>query len=57
MCEDPYIIRLNIQHYQDALRQPCPPEKRQQLLRLLAQAQAELPIAMAEHGKTGHSVE
>ena len=55
MYEDPYIIRLNIQRYQDALKQACAPEKRQQILRLLAHAQAELPLAIAEHGKPGHN--
>jgi hypothetical protein len=53
MREDPYVIRLNIQHYQEALKLPSPPEKRRQLLRLLAEAQAELPLALAEHGQTG----
>ncbi len=48
MHEDPYTIRLNIQHYQELLKQPCAPERRQQILRLLARAQAELPHAAAQ---------
>jgi hypothetical protein len=53
MREDPYVIRLNIRHYQEALRLPAPPEKRQVLLRLLAEAQDELPLALAEQGEAG----
>jgi hypothetical protein len=48
MHEDPYVIRLNIQHYQALLKLHSSPRTRQQLLRLLVKAQAELPIAEAE---------
>lgn len=53
MYEDPYIIRLNIQHYQELLKRPCGPKKREELLRLLAKAQAELPFAAASEPKSG----
>lgn len=45
MHEDPYVIELNVRHYQAALKLPCTPQKRQQLLRLLAKTQAELSRA------------
>jgi hypothetical protein len=48
MMEDPKIIRLNIEHYQDLLQLKCTPETRQQLVKLLARAQENLPLAVAE---------
>lgn len=53
MYDDPFVIRLNIEHYKNALQFPCAQEKRQRLLRLLAKAQAELPLALAERAETG----
>ena len=46
--EDPEIIRLNIRHYQELLTLNRVPEMRQQVIKLLAEAQAQLPDAMAE---------
>jgi uncharacterized protein YqfA (UPF0365 family) len=46
--EDPEIIRLNIRHYQQLLTLNRVPEMRQQVIKLLAEAQAQLPDAMAE---------
>jgi len=51
MREDPYIIRLNIRHYQELLKFSGDADTRQQILRLLAKAQAELPLAEAEYGE------
>ena len=48
MMEDPEIIRLNIRHYQALLRLYSTPETRQQVVKLLAQAEAQLPLAVAE---------
>lgn len=48
MHEDPYVIRLNIKHYQEMLKLAIAADARQQILRLLARAQAELPFAETE---------
>jgi hypothetical protein len=48
MMEDPEIIRLNIQHYQNLLKLYCTPETRQQVVKLLAEAKAQLPFAEAD---------
>ena len=45
--EDPVIIRMNIRHYQELLKL-CGDEKRNQVLKLLGEAQAQLPLAIAE---------
>jgi hypothetical protein len=48
MTEDPQIIRLNIQHYQELLKlDRHTTETRQRLIELLAEAQAQLPFASA----------
>jgi hypothetical protein len=46
--EDPDDIRLNILHYEHLLTLYCTEETREQLIRLLGEAQEQLPIAMAE---------
>jgi hypothetical protein len=48
MTEDPEIIRLNIRHYQELLKLNGTAYTRDQVLKLLAAAQAELPTAEAE---------
>ncbi len=48
MTEDPEIIRLNIRHYQELLKLQRTVETRQQVIALLAEAQAQLPVAEAE---------
>ncbi len=48
MMEDPHIIRLNIRHYRELLNLHSTEETRQQVLKLLARAQEQLPLAMAE---------
>ncbi len=48
MTEDPHIIRLNIRHYQELLKLNCAEETRRQVVKLLARAQEQLPLAMAE---------
>jgi hypothetical protein len=48
MMEDPQIIRLNIQHYQELLKlDRHTVETRQRVIELLAEAQAQLPFASA----------
>lgn len=48
MTEDPRIIELNIQHYQELLKlDRHTAETRQRLIDLLAEAQAQLPAAAA----------
>jgi len=42
MREDPEIIRLNIRHYQELLKLRSTTETRQQVLKLLAEAHAQL---------------
>ncbi len=46
--EDPAIIRLNIRHYQELLKLRSTAETREQVLKLLAEAQAQLALAIAE---------
>jgi anti-sigma-K factor RskA len=48
MTEDPEIIRLNIRHYQELLKLDGTAEAQQQVMKLLAEAQAQLPFAEAE---------
>jgi hypothetical protein len=48
MMEDPEIIRLNIRHYRELLKLHGTTETRQQVLKLLAEAQEQLPLALAE---------
>jgi hypothetical protein len=48
MMEAPEIIRLNIRHYEELLKLHRTGEKRQQVMKLLAEARAQLPLAMAE---------
>ena len=48
MFEAPEIIRLNIQHLQALLRRHDMGEKRQRIMKLLKEAEAELPLATAE---------
>jgi hypothetical protein len=46
MMEDPEIILLNIRHYQELLkRNDHPTTTRQRVVDLLAEAQAQLPLA------------
>lgn len=48
MMEDPQIILLNIRHYQMLLKlDRHTDETRQRLIELLAEAQAQLPVASA----------
>jgi uncharacterized protein (DUF1778 family) len=47
MMEDPEIIRLNIRHYQELLKLLSAPDTRQQVVKLLAEATAQLAIAEA----------
>jgi hypothetical protein len=50
MMEAPYIIRMNIQHYQDLLKfNRVAAELRSRVTTLLIEAQAHLPLAEAEH--------
>jgi hypothetical protein len=48
MMEDPEIIRLNIRHYQHLLTLHPTAETRQRVIKLLAEAQTNLPLAEAE---------
>ena len=49
MYEASYIIQLNIRHYQDLLRlRRLSDEQRPTVAKLLAEARAQLPLAMAE---------
>jgi hypothetical protein len=46
--EDPRIIEMNIRHYQELLKlDRYTDETRQRLIELLAEAQAQLPLASA----------
>jgi hypothetical protein len=48
MAEDPRIIELTIRHYRELLKLDChTAETRQRLIDLLAEAEAELPVANA----------
>jgi hypothetical protein len=48
VTEDPRIIELNIQHYQELLKlDRHTVETRRRLIELLAEAQAQLPAASA----------
>ena len=48
MMEDPQIILLNIRHYQELLKlDRHTPATRQRVIELLAEAQAQLPLAMS----------
>ena len=46
--EDAEIIRLNIRHYQALLKLHSTEQTRQQVTKMLAEAQAQLPLAIAE---------
>lgn len=46
--EDPEIIQLNIRHYQELLKLHGTAETRQQVMKLLAEAQAQLRAAEDE---------
>jgi hypothetical protein len=48
MMEDPEIIRRNIQHYQQLLKLYCTAARRQRVTQLLAEAEAQLALAMAD---------
>jgi len=52
MEDAPYVIRLNIRHYEAMLRLPCTDERRQRLVTLLAEARTRLAAAetAAPHG-------
>jgi hypothetical protein len=52
--EDPEIIRLNIRHYQELLKLHATAETHQQVRKLLAEAQAQLPLAIAETAERKH---
>ena len=47
MTEDPFIIRMNIAHYQAMLRLDLDEPRRAAIERLLAEAEANLLLAMA----------
>ena len=47
MEEEPYVIRLNIGHYEGMLQLPCSAERRRRLLNLLGEARARLAAAEA----------
>jgi hypothetical protein len=53
MMESSYIIRLNIEHYQALLRLDSITEMRPTVIKLLAEAQAQLPLAQAEELECG----
>ena len=42
MLDDPEIIRLNIRHYEALLKLHCTADTRQQVMKLLAEARAQL---------------
>ena len=46
--EASHIIRLRIQHYQALLKLDSTTEIRPQVIKLIAEAQAQLPLAEAE---------
>jgi hypothetical protein len=48
MMDDPEIIRLNIRHYEALLKLHSTTDTRQQVIKLLAEARTQLPLAMAE---------
>jgi len=48
MTDDAESLRLNIQHYQHLLTLYSTKTSREQVLKLLAEAQAQLPHAAAE---------
>jgi hypothetical protein len=48
MTEDPEIIRLNIRHYQELLKLQITVETHAQVMKLLTEAQAQLPLAIAD---------
>jgi hypothetical protein len=54
MFDDPAVIRLNIQHYEELLKLPCDEQQRQRILKLLAEARAELPRAWAAASERKH---
>ena len=47
MLDDPEIIRLNIRHYEALLKLHCTADTRQQVIKLLAEARAQLSEAEA----------
>jgi hypothetical protein len=53
--DEPYIIRLNIRHYEAMLQLPCGEERRRRLLTLLDEAHARLAVAenAERHGADG----
>jgi len=53
MTEDPEIIRLNIRHYQELLKLDGTAEAQQQVMKLLAEAQAQLPFAGSNRASGG----
>ncbi|HYM30381.1 MAG TPA: hypothetical protein VEU47_03725 [Candidatus Cybelea sp.] len=54
MFESPYIIQGNIRHYQELLRlDRISDVQRRTVIMLLAEAQAQLPLALAEENKFG----
>jgi hypothetical protein len=46
--DDPAIIRLNIRHYQELLKLNGMAHAHEQVRKLLAEAEAQLPIALTE---------
>ncbi|MDE2165563.1 MAG: hypothetical protein KGJ66_04405 [Alphaproteobacteria bacterium] len=54
MEDEPYVIRLNIRHYEAMLQLPCGEERRRRLLKLLDEAHARLAAAeSAERHRAG----
>lgn len=54
MFEAPYIIRMNIRRYQELLKFcAIDDERRPTVTKLLAEAQVQLPLAVAENSDRG----
>jgi hypothetical protein len=52
MFEAPYIIRMNITRYETLLKICGPDDERRPIVaKLLGEAQAQLPLAVAEKGQ------
>ena len=57
MFEAPYIIRMNIRRYQELLKFcAVDDERRPTVTKLLAEAQVQLPLAVAENSGTRAAV-
>jgi len=55
MMESSYIVQLNIQHYRELLKHNSVAEELRPVVRkLLAEAEAQLPLAQAEESLRRH---